>query len=442
MHRLFLVICLLVIPFSWGWTAEYIATSCSASDVNKAISLAAEGDTVIIPAGGISTQCVWGSNTAIVNINKQITLKGSGTSSTIITVGSGAAVYISSSNCKIQDFKMVTDADTASNASFIAVSGKAEQWVISGMVLDQTVKKLGYVIDLTSPRASGADTYGVISGNIIMFDGEQVNYRGPCNSWTTPHSMGGPQNLFVEGNTFIRRPGGSVGYWDSNANARTVWRFNTMQGVYFDAHGSWSNYDVCSPDTHASARHSEVYNNLWDGDMGWTSVYIRGGTGLIFNNKVTNATYGRIFLDEYYVRSGKLSSPNWPYYPNACACKPDYPVWFQVGRGLNQASEPLFIWNNTKDGTELPISNNPYGGPSINCKTYCNDQTLSVSDFIQFGRDVHLRPPQSGDYLFPYSPYTCPHPLTGLKGSCNFSTAGIEGYNVGTLAPPKNLRGN
>jgi len=446
MRKFFLVIVFfsLIISFGKVWAAEQLAVSCLASDVNYAISLANDGDTVIIPPGGTSTLCVWGSNTATVDINKKITLKGNGTSSTIITVGSGAAIYISSSNSKVQNFKMVTNENTASNATFIAISGGAEQWVISGMVLDQTIKKLGYVIDLTSPRPNTTNTYGVISGNVIMFDGEQVNYRGPCNSWTTPHSIGGAENLFVEGNTFIKRSGGSVGYWDSNANARTVWRFNTMQGVYFDAHGSWSNYDACSPDTHASARHSEVYNNLWDGEVAWTSIYIRGGTGLIYNNLIKNTTYGSIFLDEYYVRSGKLNSPNWPYYPNACACKPDYPVWFQVGRGLGQGAEPMFIWNNKKDGADVVISNNPYGGPSTECKNYCNDQTLSVADFIQFDREVYLRPPQSGDYLYPYVPYPCPHPLTGLTGSCDFKISGTDGYNIVTSditppAAPRNL---
>ncbi len=77
-----------------------------------------------------------------------------------------------------------------------------------------------------------------------------------------------------------------------------------MTGVYFDNHGSWSNYSLCSPETGASARQGEFYNNKFIGPIGWTSVYLRGGTGLIYNNTVENETYGLIFLDEYYVRIG------------------------------------------------------------------------------------------------------------------------------------------
>jgi len=445
----------------FGWTkssgADTItAASCSQADVQAAINSAATGDTVLIPAGN----CTWGSTSAQVVVNKGITLQGSGKDSTVITVGLGtwSALSIKSSNANIKNFTMKTDINTTNNADFISVASAAEQWTISGMKFDQTDKKLGtgtgYIFDLTSKRSNTTNTYGVIYNNEIMFDGEQVNFRGPCDSWNIAHSMGGAQNLFVEGNTFTKRPGGSIGYWDNNANSRAVFRYNTFNGVYIDAHGSWSNYELCSPDTHPSARHVEIYNNAWDGDVGWTTMYIRGGTGLLYNNAVTNNTHGRIQLDEYYVRSGKLNSPKWPYYPSACACDADYPVIFQVGRGLNidptpttgsdQASEPIFIWNNAKDLAPVTIDNNPYGGPSAACKTYCNDTTLTVADFISENREYYTRAPQTGDWIYPYAPYTCPHPLTGLTDTCDSSIVGVAGYNVNAAdtmppSPPSGL---
>jgi len=39
---------------------------------------------------------------------------------------------------------------------------------------------------------------------------------------------------------------------------------------------------------------------------------------------------------------------------------------------------------------------------------------------------------------YPYTPYTCPHPLTGLTGTCDPTLAGISGYNISSedTTPP------
>lgn len=419
------------------------AASCSSTDVNSAIAYAATGDIVNIPAGN----CTWNST---VIVNKAITLFGVGKKQTIVTKGITKCLAITSSNANVKNIGFVTDTNSSGN-DFISVSG-VNQWTISGCSFDQTVKAItGYVINLTSQPSNTTNTIGVIFDNDIMMSGEQVLNRGPCDSWDTSNSIGGEENLFVEGNTFTMRPGGSTGYWDCNANARTVFRYNTFNGVYIDAHGSWSNYSQCSPEYHPSARHTEIYNNAWDGNVGWTSIYIRGGTGVIFNNTVSNTNYGWIMLDEYYVRSGKLSDSSWPYFPSACACDADYPVIYQIGRGLNnktnpaygsnQESEPMFIWNNTKDGSSLTLTANPYGGPSSACKTYCNNQSESVADFVASGRDYYTRAPQAGDYLADYTSYPCPHPLAG-SGKCDGNISGRNGYTItqSNLSSPGNIR--
>ena len=63
-----------------GWAATYMLATCSASDVASAISNASSGDMVIVPAG----ECTWTTDNNIT-IDKQITLKGNGIDSTIIT---------------------------------------------------------------------------------------------------------------------------------------------------------------------------------------------------------------------------------------------------------------------------------------------------------------------------------------------------------------------
>ena len=63
-----------------GWAATYMLATCSASDVASAISNASGGDMVIVPAG----ECTLTTDNNIT-IDKQITLKGNGIDSTIIT---------------------------------------------------------------------------------------------------------------------------------------------------------------------------------------------------------------------------------------------------------------------------------------------------------------------------------------------------------------------
>ena len=57
------------------------ASSCSVADVNAAIAKAVEGDTVKVPACPSATD-VWGNTS--VQVNKNITLQGSGVATTVL----------------------------------------------------------------------------------------------------------------------------------------------------------------------------------------------------------------------------------------------------------------------------------------------------------------------------------------------------------------------
>jgi len=62
---------------------------------------------------------------------------------------------------------------------------------------------------------------------------------------------------------------------------------------------------------------------------------------------------------------------------------------------LGQALEPVFVWNNTVNGV---VSDAIAGG-------------TNGSQVVVANRDFYNRAPQSGDFNFPYSPFTYPHPL-------------------------------
>jgi hypothetical protein len=71
--------------------------------------------------------------------------------------------------------------------------------------------------------------YGLIDNNDITGasgSSELIFVRGPADSWQTPHSIGGADNVFIEDNTF-----NGVGYvCDINSNGRAVVRYNKITG--------------------------------------------------------------------------------------------------------------------------------------------------------------------------------------------------------------------
>lgn len=440
--RVCLPACLLLVPAA-ALAKTITAASCSAVDVNQAIVRAAAGDTVVVPPGTAE----WGN----VTVNKPITLKGSGQASTMITLR-GTAVTLMSSRAVVRDFTITSDARTGPQDVMINVANdKCDRWRVTGMKLTggAPYHAFGRTVYCNAPGIATNDTYGLIDNcNFLYVPNESIFVRGPCNSWATEHSLGGPANLFLENNQATA--GGSRGnMWvDANANARIVARYNTLHQMYFDNHGSWSNWSLCKPETHASARHGEFYNNRFIGP-GWVCVYLRGGTALVYNNTVESEQPGRgnIFLDEYYVRSGGGTL----FAKGTCPCKKDYPIIYQIGRGKNkvtdpetgsdQNAEPVFIWNNrNKDtGGDLTIGfGYDHGAARQSNRDYCQDQTLNVKDFVVRDRDFCLHEPSlpcNGYRLPSYTAYPCPHPFVG-KGSCDPNVAGIEGYHVIKEADP------
>lgn len=65
------------------------AASCSITDINAAIGLASDGDTVDVPGG----DCSWDASATKVNLNKAITLQGAGIDLTNITITKVAGSY-------------------------------------------------------------------------------------------------------------------------------------------------------------------------------------------------------------------------------------------------------------------------------------------------------------------------------------------------------------
>jgi len=316
-------------------TADYniiYAVNASVEAVRAAIVNAEDGDVVRVPQGTAN----WSGG---LNITKSISLQGCGDSLTSIT---NASIGINASDINISGF--------AFTGGLIGANGDGFR-----------IHHNNFVITSEAIRVNGA--YGLIDNNIFNYstsNAEVIRIFGPNDSWLTPSSFGTADAVYVEDNSFTTTEGlGSSQCVQGNYNARFVFRYNTVVNAKVDAHGIWSNGDSTHygdwdhPTIH-SCRHFEIYENKFlttsPPQYYWYTQELRGGTGISFNNEFTGVSLGNnegwpaVALREYLFWNNNGNGVGYYLTPDR------YPGHDQLGRGMNQELEPLYLWNNTLNG--------------------------------------------------------------------------------------------
>ena len=345
------------------------AYSCSQFDVQAAVNAAVSGGTVYIPAGN----CTWGDGGSGVNVNKAVTVQGAGQGVTNLTISPTASLYNRgifniSAPATIRDLT-VEAKSTGSNG--MAFNASANGFRITNV---KFIGANGYFL------YGGA--YGLVDHDDITAGGgsdELIFVRGPANSWQTSDSLGTADNLFIEDSTF----NGSGYVTDCNSNSRCVVRFNIITGnMKIDAHGKASN----SPPR--GVREMEIYDNTWTSlSLYWAAIELRGGTGMVFDNKAPNLGSGVSGAWVYLTDYGYTAT--WTNFGSAYQCLNNYPVDDQIGVGKDPktaASDPYYVWNNIKGGSYWPLSWKAVPSVSV---SGCS-QTFSIQDVIKANRDYYI----------------------------------------------------
>jgi hypothetical protein len=296
---------LCVVPASFGFTKNgtTYTTDGSLADVLAATTDSAlhDGDTVKVPAGSFT----WGTGFTGVNLSKAITLRGAGQGQTIITLDptgpniTYGAIQIFSSNATVAD--MTINGSSANNVNPFVITGSPST------LTNFRITRVTYNGAANGPSSAYfafiTNAYGLIDNCTInggAGNAELIFSRGPTDAWQTPDSPGTANAIYVEDCTF-----GGAGYiCDFNANSRGVVRYCTITAnMKIDGHGMDSNSPA------RSVREIEAYGNTWT-NGGAETFDIRGGTGFLFDNKVTNtnAASAWFILDSYGVISP------WPNY--------------------------------------------------------------------------------------------------------------------------------
>jgi len=372
--------------------------------VQAAINSAADGDTVMVPAG----TCTWSAAVAITN--KTITLQGAGSApgGTKITYGGAGHTLIA-----VNPGSKTGKVDIS---GFWFAGGDANYWNGTAMQLYgppgwKNLRVHHNVFDGNNPWTikGGSGTHGLIDHNTFKGSAYGIMLYGDgASDWASPLVLGTADFFFIEDNVFDWNDfHGSTGVpsMDMNSGGRQVFRNNLLK------HGMWETHDKARSGL-VSANAYEIYNNtFWTDTNKWKGLDISAGTGAVWGNTFTGDwTYpiGGIDYKSFDPRSVRRCDGTDPADQNA----PGQSGWrcqYQIGsmgEGPTAYGYPLYTWNNSKNG----------GLVGMSCTEGCNH--------LQAGRDYinNGTTPKPG-----YTPFPYPHPLA-------------QGGSSRTLAPPSNLR--
>lgn len=398
------VISFLLIPAS-NEAATRTASSCSSSAVQTAINSSSSGDTVLVPAGN----CTW-SSTVVIPAGKDITLLGAGIDSTTITSSAGGtALKIEFGSSRVSGFTF--------NCGNINLDG--EGWRIDHNKFTCSSFQEGVWVSGTrntdSPKGL-VDHNTFINQRVLVYGYPAVgNEILGATQWLDPLALGTDEAVYVEDNSFTFNVFGNA--TDCNYYGRYVFRHNTLTDVYLEAHSLQGH--------HRSCRKWEIYDNTLRqlNRAMYFPMFIRGGTGVVFNNGMTGSWGSAPNLVIDNVRSFEprddlgMCDGTSPWDGNTSG-QSGWPCRDQIGRGADtslmtgnnpypsQSSEPAYFWNNTFNGVT--------GGVQV-------DNGAGIH--LKKDRDYYVNSgPKPG-----YAPFVYPHPLqTGNSSSAPFRPSALR----------------
>jgi hypothetical protein len=290
--------------------ATITAASASFSDVSAAVSSAARGDTVRVPAGS----AMWDGNT--LSLTKGINLLGAGRDSTIL-VGNGVLISIA------PDRTAITNEETIRVEGFTFDGNNAALNSIkvfgAGAASTKPFKNLAVGNNRfrnMSNQTSGSGVFytfgqvrGLIFGNIFDRCNVILKIMGndDTREWSNghfPQSYGTSDNLFFENNTIQYSStfsGGDPGWIESGQGGRIVVRYNTFNfahakcSEYWDIHG----FQNWPGNGQTGTMVVEYYGNTLTNSSGYRWIAHRGGWGLFYNNIMPGSNGGAIHAQQY-----------------------------------------------------------------------------------------------------------------------------------------------
>jgi hypothetical protein len=336
--------------------------------VQSAIDAAGTGDTVVVPAG----LCDWGSAISLPG-TKDLSIIGAGIGNTVLTCSSGLCFEIHlAATHRISGFTM------SGPGGMIATTNNNNQDPAKHFRIDHNrlVSTSGWEAITIAGSSNGVHPQGLIDSNQIVdisiktsgtnYGLDEANYQNVLWSQQTPLG-GGDQVVYIENNIFTGSTA-NINYADGNYGARYVFRFNVASGQgYVEIHSVQG--------LNRAVQRFEIYKNtLTTAPGGLGLAFVRGGSGVVFGNRLPAMYTTDIVLDN--VRSERDpgegvgqcdGSSGWDQNTPG---QSGYPCRDQIGRAYDtvlwndsppgvydQVLQPVYLWDNLKGGAYFVVDN-------------------------------------------------------------------------------------
>ena len=321
-----ITVCLIIFDVTLTHSKTIIADSISEDDVRIAIDSAEKGDMVIIPAGNAK----W-ANTIVVNDG--VSIKGMGIGKSVITwtrfdwTLNLLEFTLTNDTClTISELTFIGPSISYENHSnFVFIGGKSGKFrIFNCEFLDGGAHSL--VIN--------GNIYGVIDHCSFVNDSQESisiwNGNGE-RTWLEKKPLGTIEAVFIEDCEFRFEEKGDHAVTSINGG-RYVFRYNNITSLkkknstQIDTHGNFF--------AERGGYSSEIYCNTLTSEESYYGMYIRGGTGVIFNNKFIGKFYIPICFANYGSFRSKKDKKSGLCGFQECS----YPAIDQIN--------DFYIWNN------------------------------------------------------------------------------------------------
>jgi hypothetical protein len=252
--------------------------------VANAIAAAVDGDTVALPVGTIPF-------TKNLFITKAITLAGAGIDRTILqdelADRTGMIQFQNTLLGKVYRLTGITfrpGTPTAlNNNGAVQVTGSTKSFRIDHCKFDQLNAYNITIIESACGVIDNCQFYNHDNNHGVRV--WHMTWAGQSwgdGSWATPVAWGSTNAVYIERNIFSNN-NTAAGLGDAFSGARLVFRYNSVTNCHFEIHGTESS------GRHRGTRSYEIYNNNFvSTSLFLTPIFLRSGTGVIFNNTANN----------------------------------------------------------------------------------------------------------------------------------------------------------